>query len=116
MPFRTLPVLVVSIQAPLTNGEFAGLIDAVASRRGDHTVGVVVDVTALDVVDSLAVRTFRDLARLTRLGGAETVIVGIQPEAWLAITRFGTSLHDVITARDLQEALAYLERTTKRTG
>jgi anti-anti-sigma regulatory factor len=61
MPFRTLQVLVVSIQAPLTNGEFADLIETVASRPAEHTVGEVVDVTALDVMDSLALRFQRSL-------------------------------------------------------
>jgi rsbT antagonist protein RsbS len=116
MPFRALQVLVVSIQAPLTNGEFADLLHAVASRPAAHTAGVVVDVTALDVVDSLAVRTFRELARLTRLAGAETVIVGIQPEVAFAMARFGATLHDITTTRDLQEALAYLERMSKEHG
>jgi anti-anti-sigma regulatory factor len=61
MPFRTLQVLVVSIQAPLTNGEVADLMETVASRPAEHTVGEVVDVTALDVVDSLALRLQRSL-------------------------------------------------------
>ena len=42
--------------------------------------GVIIDVTALDVMDSFAVRTLRDIAHMARLRGAETVIVGIQPE------------------------------------
>ena len=64
--------------------------------------GVIVDVTALDVMDSFAARTLRDLAHMTRLRGAETVIVGIQPR-WLRHGPAGLTLEGVATALDLEE-------------
>ena len=70
--------------------------------------GAIVDVTVLDVMDSFAVRTLRAIAHMIRLRGAETVIVGIQPEVAFAMVQLGLTLGDVATALDLEEGLAYL--------
>jgi rsbT antagonist protein RsbS len=53
---------------------------------------------------------------MTRLRGAETVIVGIQPEVAFAMTQLGLRLEGVAAALDLEEGLAYLDRQAKRTG
>jgi rsbT antagonist protein RsbS len=70
--------------------------------------GVIVDVTVLDVMDSFATRTVRDLAHMVRLRGARTVIVGIQPEVAFAMVQLGLELGNVATALDLEEALDLL--------
>ena len=77
--------------------------------------GVIVDVTALDVMDSFASRTLRDIAHMIRLRGAETVIVGIQPEVAFAMVQLGLTLEGVATALDLEEGLAYLDRRARVT-
>jgi rsbT antagonist protein RsbS len=64
-------------------------------------------------MDSFAVRTLRDLAHMTRLRGAETVIVGIQPEVAFAMVQLGLTLKGVATALDLEEGLAFLNRQAK---
>jgi len=69
---------------------------------------VIVDVTAMDVMDSFASRTLREIAHMIRLRGAETVIVGIQPEVAFAMVQLGLTLEGVATALDLEEGLAYL--------
>ena len=74
---------------------------------------VVIDVTALDVLDSFATRTLRGIAYTARLRGAETVIVGIQPEVAFAMVQLGMSFEDVLTALDLEEGLALLLRPRK---
>ena len=74
--------------------------------------GAIVDVTVLDVMDSFAVRTLRGIAHMIRLRGAETVIVGIQPEVAFAMVQLGLTLEDVATVLDLEEGLAYLGRVT----
>ena len=78
--------------------------------------GVIVDVTVLDVMDSFASRTLSAIAHMTKLRGAETVIVGIQPEVAFAMVQLGLTLAGVATALDLEEGLAFLERKTKRAG
>jgi rsbT antagonist protein RsbS len=74
---------------------------------------VIVDVTALDVMDSYASRTLRDIAHMTRLRGAETVIVGIQPEVAFAMVQLGLMLEGVATALDLEEGLEFLNARTR---
>src|SRR2546430_12312704 len=107
--------LIASIQAALTDEDLRVLRDALVSQVGEYrSRGVIVDVTALDVMDSFAVRTLRDLAHMTRLRGAETVIVGIQPEVAFAMTQLGLTLEGVDTALDLEEGLAFLDKKTKR--
>ena len=79
--------------------------------------GVIVDVTALDVMDSFASRTLRDIAHMIRLRGAETVIVGIQPEVAFAMVQLGLTLEGVTTALDLEEdSLSSTRNHGKRSG
>jgi len=103
--------LIATIQSALTDADLVELRDALAERVGRfRSRGVIVDVTALDVLDSFASRTLRDLAYMIRLRGAETVIVGIQPEVAFAMVQLGITLEDVSTALDLEEGLAYLDK------
>jgi rsbT antagonist protein RsbS len=102
-------VLIASIQSALTDLDLVGLRDALVTQVSTYrTRGVIVDVTALDVVDSFASRTLRDLAHMIRLRGARTVIVGIQPDVAFAMVQLGLTLEDIPTALDLEEGLAYL--------
>jgi len=102
-------VLIASIQSALTDVDLVGLRDALVKQVSIHrTRGVIVDVTALDVVDSFASRTLRDLAHMIRLRGAKTVIVGIQPEVAFAMVQLGLTLEDIPTALDLEEGLSFL--------
>lgn len=106
--------LIASIQAALTDDDLAKLRDALVEQVGKYrSRGVIVDVTALDVMDSFAVRTLRDLAHMSRLRGAETVIVGIQPDVAFAMVQLGLTLEGIATALDLEEGLAYLDLTRK---
>jgi rsbT antagonist protein RsbS len=103
------PYLIASIQSALTDSDLIQLRDALVGQVGSYrSRGVIVDVTALDVLDSFASRTLRDLAHMIRLRGAETVIVGIQPEVAFTMVRLGLTLEGVATALDLEEGLFYL--------
>ncbi len=70
--------------------------------------GVIIDVAALDVLDSFGSRTLRDIAEMARLRGAVTVIVGIQPDVAYAMVELGMDTGSVHTALDLEEGLDYL--------
>src|SRR3989454_5470908 len=108
------PFLIASIQSALTDTDLVQLRDALVGQVGSYrSRGVIVDVTSLDVMDSFASRTLRDLAHMIRLRGAETVIVGIQPEVAFAMVQLGLRLEDVATALDLEEGLAYLNQKFK---
>ncbi len=105
--------LIATIQSALTDADLVQLRDALVDRVGKfRSRGVIVDVTALDVLDSFASRTLRDLAHMIRLRGAETVIVGIQPDVAFAMVQLGITLENISAALDLEEGLAYLDRKT----
>jgi rsbT antagonist protein RsbS len=109
--------LIASIQAALTDTDLIHLRDALLEQVGrDRSRGVIVDVTALDVLDSFSTRTLRDIAHMARLRGAETVIVGIQPDVAFAMAQFGLTLEGICTRLDLEEGLAYLASRAEGSG
>jgi len=108
-------VLIASVQSALTDADLLELRNALVQMVGKYrSRGVIVDVTAMDVMDSFASRTLRDIAHMIRLRGAETVIVGIQPEVAFTMVQLGLTLEGVATALDLEEGLAFLNRGTKK--
>jgi rsbT antagonist protein RsbS len=104
--------LIASIHTALDDGQLMrfqrDLIERIGAQRAR---GVIIDVAALDVLDSFGSRTLRDIARMSRLRGAETVIVGIAPDVAISMVRLGLHL-DLPTALDLEEGLAYLRSMT----
>ena len=108
------PYLIATIQAALTDSDIVQLRDALVEQVVRHRArGVIIDVTALDVMDSFATGTLRDIAQMVRLRGAETVIVGIQPEVAFAMVQLGMKFEDVHTALDLEEGLAFLQSISR---
>lgn len=102
-------ILIASVQAALTDHDLLQLKEELANKVGHfRTRGVIIDVTALDVMDSFATRTLRNLAATTHLRGAETIIVGIQPDVAVSLVQLGLTLEGVATALDLEEGLAWL--------
>ena len=107
--------LIASIQAALSDADLVQLRDGLADRVGKfRSRGVIVDVTVLDVIDSFGTRTLRAIAHMLKLRGAETVIVGIQPDVAFAMVQLGLTLEGVGTALDLEEGLAYLNQMKKK--
>ncbi|HEY3996501.1 MAG TPA: STAS domain-containing protein [Mycobacterium sp.] len=102
-------ILIASVQAALTDSDAErlryDLMDRVSQFRAQ---GIIVDVTAIDVMDSFAARSLRTIAHMTRLRGADTVIVGLQPEVAFAMVQLGLTFDDMNTALDLEEGLALL--------
>jgi len=82
--------LIATVQAALTDSDLlqlrCALVEKVAQARAR---GIIIDVTAMDVMDSFASRTMREMAHMIRLRGAETVIVGIQPDVAFAMVQWG---------------------------
>lgn len=104
-------ILIATVQAALTDTDLMqlrrALVEKVVKARAR---GIIIDLTAMDVMDSFASRTMREMAHMIRLRGAETVIVGIQPDVAFAMVQLGLSMGGVTTALDLEEGLAYLQR------
>lgn len=110
-------VLIASIQAALSDQDLLRLRDDLARKVGTlRAAGVVIDVMALDVLDSFATRTIRGIAYTAKLCGADTVVVGIQPDVAFAMVQLGLTLEGVATALDLEEGLALLRRRTPGSG
>jgi rsbT antagonist protein RsbS len=109
--------LIATIQSALTDADLLQLRDELTGRVGRfRSLGVVIDVTVLDVMDSFAVRTLRATVHILKLRGAETVIVGIQPEVAFAMVQLGVTLDNEATALDLEEGMVYLDRQVKGGG
>jgi rsbT antagonist protein RsbS len=107
--------LIATIQSAMTDQETEGLQNALMEEVSRYRArGIIVDVTALDVLDSFADRTLRTTEHMTRLRGAHTVLVGIQPEVAFAMVLLGISMEHVHTALDLEEGLAFLDDLTRR--
>jgi rsbT antagonist protein RsbS len=101
--------LIASIQSALADADLKQLRDALVERVGTWRArGVIIDLTALDMLDSFGTRTLRDTALMIRLRGAETVIVGLQPEVAFTMVQLGLTLEGVATALDLEQGLVYL--------
>ncbi len=104
--------LIASIHTALDDSELLRFQHDVVAQIGEHrSRGVIIDVAALDVLDSFGSSSLRDLSQIARLRGATTVIVGIQPEVAFAIVQLGMHV-DLHTALDLEEGLHLLERLT----
>ena len=107
---RQGPYLIASIHTALDDSQLVRFQQDLVERIGsDRARGVVIDVAALDVLDSFASRTLRDIGDMARLRGAVTVIVGIQPDVAFAIVALGVSTGTLVTALDLEEGLAELD-------
>jgi rsbT antagonist protein RsbS len=109
--------LIASIQTALSDTDMIELRDDLLERAGTlRSKGIIVDVTALDVMDSFASRSLRAIAHMANLRGARTVMVGIQPEVAFAMVQLGLNLEGVHTALDLEEGLKLLDGITKESG
>ena len=101
--------LVVTIQAALTDAEMDQARREIAEAVARHRVrGLLVDVSALDVLDSFASRTLVTMARVVSLRGARTVIVGIQPDVAFAMVQLGLTMEGLETSLDLEGGLDML--------
>jgi rsbT antagonist protein RsbS len=108
-------VVIASIQSDLSDTEVLELRQELAELVGRYRLrGIVIDVGALDVIDSFVTRALRAIVLTARLRGAETIIVGIAPDVAIAIVQFRLNLEPLRVALDLDQALAMLDRRNQR--
>ena len=111
--------LIASVQSNLTDSEWLQLQESLLRQVGEQRIqGVIIDVAALDVLDSFATRILRSMWQVLKLRGAETVMVGIQPEVAYAMVQLGLigRLSGMLTALDLDDGLALLKRSLENRG
>ena len=102
--------LIASIQSALSDKEVLELQENLLELVGRYrSRGVIVDVGAMDVIDTYSSRSFKLVAKSTKLRGAEMVLVGIQPDVAFAMVQFGLTMDDMNTALDLEEGLELLD-------
>jgi rsbT antagonist protein RsbS len=105
--------LIASIHTALDDSQLIRFQHDLIDRVGrDRARGIIIDVGALDVLDSFGTRTLRNIAQMANLRGARTVIVGINPDVAFAMVELGTDLGGVLTALDLEEGLDLLNAVT----
>jgi rsbT antagonist protein RsbS len=102
-------LLLISIQVDLEDQTAIQLQEDIAERivsTGAH--GVVIDITALDIVDSFVGRMLSSIASISRVLDAETVVVGMRPAVAITLVELGLSLNGVRTALDVERGMRIL--------
>ena len=108
---RLKDILLTSIQVELTDEEALDFQKAVMEMVTETDAkGVVIDITALDVVDSFIARVLNETATMAQLLGAEVVISGMQPSVSLTLIEMGRELIGVETALNLEQGLEKLQK------
>ncbi len=111
---RLADALLVSIQVDLQDDDVMALQEELAQKIVDTSArGVIIDISAVDIVDSFIGRMFSSIAALSRVLDAETVVVGMRPAVAITLVELGLSLDGVRTALDLEKGLAILARLTR---
>ena len=98
--------LIASVHTALDDSQLAGFQRDLIRRIGEqNTSMVIIDVAALDVVDSFTAHILTDCAIMARLRGAQLTVVGIQPDVALTMVELGLTADPAHTALDLQDGL-----------
>jgi len=107
-------VAIASIQSDLSDTEVLALRRELAELVGRQRLrGIIIDVGALEVIDSFVTRALRSIVLTARLRGAETIIVGIAPDVAIAMVQFRLNLEPLRAALDLDAAKAIILRRTQ---
>lgn len=114
---RLKDLLLTSIQVDLTDQEALEFqSDVLEMVSHTDAQGIVIDITALDVVDSFMARVLSDTARMAQMLGAEVVLSGMQPMVALTLTEMGRELVGVETTLNLDQGLEKLQRLIQERG
>jgi rsbT antagonist protein RsbS len=102
-------VLLVSIQIDLQDQSAIALQEDLAERiSATGASGVVIDISAVEIVDSFIGRMFATIASIARLFDADAVVVGMRPAVAITLVELGLSLGEVRTALDLERGMRIL--------
>ena len=103
-------VLIVSIQVDMHDQLALALQDDLTQRIvKDHARGVLIDISSLDVVDSFIGRMISNIASMSQVLDAHTVVVGMQPAVAITLVELGLELPGVRTALNVERGMALLQ-------
>jgi rsbT antagonist protein RsbS len=102
--------LFVSVPSELSDSQARFLQESIGQRLAKERAvrGLVMDVSALSIVDSFAAKILGEIANIARSFGAQAVLVGIRPAVAVALIELGIDLKHVETAINLEKALKKL--------
>ena len=104
-------ILLVAIQQDLSDDDALGFQSNLLNTISEvEALGVVVDISALDVVDSFMARVINDTSSMARLLGAEVVVCGIQPLVALTLVEMGQGLLGANCTFNLEQGLKTLQK------
>ena len=110
-------VLIASIQTTLHDSSAVQFKDDLLQRIFETRArGLIVDLTAVEVVDSFIGRLISDIASMAGLMGTRVVITGLQPAVAITLVELGLELPHVFTALNLEKGLAALQRQIEESG
>ncbi|HEX7686715.1 MAG TPA: STAS domain-containing protein [Burkholderiaceae bacterium] len=109
--------LLVTIQVDLQDQSALALQDDLAARiEATGADGVLIDISALEIVDSFIGRMLASISGIARVLDATTVVVGMQPAVAITLVELGLSLEGVRTALDVERGMALLEAAHAERG
>ena len=109
--------LLVTIQVDMQDQTALALQDDLAERIAQTGAsGVMIDISALEIVDSFVGRMLASISGIARILSATTVVVGMQPAVAITLVELGLSLDGVKTALNVERGLLMLERARKESG
>src|SRR4029077_8755297 len=109
--------LLVTVQVDMHDQLAVRLLDDLTTMiTRTRARGLVIDISALDMVDSFIGRMIADIAATSRILDAETVVVGMQPAVAITLVELGMALPGVRTALDVDRGMALLESATREIG
>ncbi|MFX1682817.1 STAS domain-containing protein [Mitsuaria sp. CC2] len=101
--------LLVTIQVDLQDQTALALQDDLANRIQDTgATGVLIDISALEIVDSFIGRMLAGISSIAKVLGANSVVVGMQPAVAITLVELGLTLHGVRTALNVERGMALL--------
>ncbi len=104
-------ILLASIQVDLTDIDVIEFQNDVLNKINEtEALGIVIDISALDTVDSFMARTVNDTVKMGKLLGAEVVITGIRPEVAITLVEIGGDLIKANTALNLEEGIKLIQK------
>ena len=109
--------LLVTIQVDMHDRLAMTLQDDLTTKIvKEHAKGVLIDISALEIVDSFMGRMLGDIAAISRVLDAETVVVGMRPAVAITLVELGLSLPGVRTALNVERGMALLQNRLGQAG